>query len=693
MAADRSVDEAEGLVEEALAAGAWDEALETLRARDRQRALSSAELQQLAHAAYGAGDLEGAIAAWEQLHARGVATGDHLGAGAAAATIAMYLMMDTGLMAPVRGWASRAERLLEGQGETSAHAQVAMVRAYERFLSGDLDGAAVWARRAVAVGTRQRAPAAVAMGRVARARLEILDGRVDEGLALLDDVAVSTVSGELDSLTVGMVYCELICAMQGLAQYDRAEEWTDAMERWRQGAAFGGINGRCRVHHAEILRLRGRCEEAEAEALHACEELRPWMRREFGWPLTELGTIRLRRGDLAGAEAALLAAHRNGWDPHPALALVRLAQGRVGEAEQLIAGAIDHPRDVPSKERPPQTGLRRAPLLEAHVEIAITAGNLETASRAAEELSGIAEVFRSRALAASAALARGRVALAAGEPLEAVAECEAAVAAWCDVAAPYEAAVARTVLAAALRASGSETSADLEWEAAQAELERIGARAPTAPTEFSASPTSPSDPRDGRKLQSVFRREGDTRSIVYNGTAVRVRELKGMRHLARLLAEPGREFHVLDLVAAEDGVGPAPGPGVGEELVVARDAGAGPALDEKATVAYRRRLQEIDEDIEEARRFGDADRAALAEADRDYLVAELSRAYGLGGRSRRMGTASERARASITRAVRYALARIAAHHPELGEHLEVTVRTGTYCSYVPDPRALTDWEL
>lgn len=692
MAGSRSVDETGVVVGEALAAGAWDEALEILRARHRHRGLSTEELGQLAHAAYGAGDLEGAIAAWEQLHARGVAAGDHLGAADAAATIAMYLMMDTGLMAPVRGWASRAERLLEGQDETAVHAQVAMVRAYERFMSGDLEGAGRWAHRAVEVGTRQLAPAAVAIGRVAQARLEILDGRVDEGLALLDDVAVSTVSGELDPLTVGMVYCELICAMQGLAQYDRAEEWTDAMERWRQGTAFGGINGRCRVHHAEILRLRGRCEEAEAEALHACEELRPWMRREFGWPLTELGTIRLRRGDLASAEEALLAAHRNGWDPHPALALLRLAQGRVAEAAQLIGAALDHPRNVPSKERPPQTGLRRAPLLEAQAEIAICAGDPETAARAAEELSGIAEVFRSRALAASAALARGRVALAAGRSLEAVAECEAAVAAWCDVAAPYEAAVARTVLAAALGATGSEPSAELEWEAARAELERIGARLPVAPGAVTAPPASPAARRDERSLPSVFRREGDTRMIVFDGTAVRLRDLKGMRHLARLLAEPGREFHVLDLVAAEDGVAPAAGPAVDGELVAARDADAGPTLDEEATAAYRRRLREIDEDIEEARRLGDVDRAALAEADRDYLVAELSRAYGLGGRRRRVGTTSERARASITRALRYALARIAAHHPALGEHLEVTVHTGTYCSYVPDPRAPADWE-
>lgn len=91
--------------------------------------------------------------------------------------------------------------------------------------------------------------------------------------------------------------------------------------------------------------------------------------------------------------------------------------------------------------------------------------------------------------------------------------------------------------------------------------------------------------------------------------------------------------------------------------------------------------------------MGDGERVALAKADRDYLAGELSRAFGLGGRSRRTGATSERARASVTRAVRYAVARVREHHPVLAEHLQVTVHTGTYCSYTPDPRAPTTWQL
>ena len=206
-----------------------------------------------------------------------------------------------------------------------------------------------------------------------------------------------------------------MCALQGLAQYDVAEEWTEAMERWCKTNAIGSLHGRCRVHRAEILRLRGSCDEAEREALGACDELRPYLRRELGWPLTELGRIRLRKGDIEGAEEALLAADRVGWDPQPGLALVRLAQGDVAAAADSIRDALERPMRVPSKELPPDTELQRAPLLEAQVEIEVAAGDIDRARSAAEELELVAARFQSKALVASATLAEGRVRLAEGD--------------------------------------------------------------------------------------------------------------------------------------------------------------------------------------------------------------------------------------------------------------------------------------
>ena len=159
---------------------------------------------------------------------------------------------------------------------------------------------------------------------------------------------------------------------------------------------------------------------------------------------------------------------------------------------------------------------------------------------------------------------------------------------------------------------------------------------------------------------------------------MRVRDLKGMRYLAQLLTHPGQEFHVLDLVGAETGQRMAPGD-------------TGEVLDERAKSAYRRRLAEIEDDIEQARALDDAVREAQADAEREFLVRELAGAVGLGGRDRRAASASERARSGVTRAIRQGIVRIGGHHPQLGEHLDRAVRTGTHCAYVPDPGSVTDW--
>ena len=485
-----------------------------------------------------------------------------------------------------------------------------------------------------------------------------------------------------------MVYCELVCALQGLGQYDLAEQWTEAMERWCPAGAVGSMHGRCRVHRAEILRLRGSCDEAEKEALAACAELRPYLRRELGWPLCELGRIRLLKGDVEGAEEAFLEAHDVGWDPQPGLAFVRLAQGDVAAAAACIREALEHPLNVPSKEFPANTELRRAPLLAAAVEIEIAAGDADRARSAADELAQVAARFESKALAASAALAQGRVRAAAGDTTDAKRQFELAVRLWHEVGAPYETALARMNLGDALRAEGNQERADLESRAARTTFERIGAihqADRTAPDEGVPAPVQ-SPPLGG----NAFHREGDYWSVAFEGRMVRMRDLKGMHYLRRLLADPGREFHVMDLVAGESGVD-SPGGDCEPALQVAAPGDAGEMLDPRAKQAYRRRLAEIEEDIVEARAMADAGRATQAGAERDFLVRELSRAVGLGGRDRTAGSVSERARASVTRAVRQAMTRIRQHHPPLAKHLDHAVHTGTYCGYLPDPRAPATW--
>jgi tetratricopeptide (TPR) repeat protein len=679
-----------GVVERARVAtsnGDWQRAFDLLMQADADGLLAVIDLPMLGEVAYAAGHLDVTIEVWERAHAAFKQAGEPVAAAGAAVRVAMHLLFDTALMAPVRGWLARAELLLEGRGETPAHAWFAVVRTYERMLTGDVHGAREWARRAIELGSNCD-PAACAIGRVAEARLLILDGDVQQGLALIDEVGVAMVSGDLDALSTGVVYCELVCALQGLAQFDVAEEWTEAMERWCETNAIGSLRGRCRVHRAEILRLRGSCDEAESEVLVACEELRPYMRRELGWPLNELGRIRLNRGDVAGAQAAFLAAHRAGWDPQPGLALVHLAQGDVAAAAGSIREALERPLRVPSKERPPNTHLQRAPLLEAQVEIEIAAGEIGRARSAADELELIGARFESKALLASAAVARGRVRVAEGDSADAEQSFAEAVRLWNEVGAPYEAAIARLGLASAYRASGSEHQATLEGQAANAILELIKA-APTVATAVGIVSDHALGMQPVENV-NIFHCEGDYWSVAFEGHTVRVRNLKGVRYLARLLADPGREYHVLDLVAAETGTSAS------MDSYTASVSGsalgdAGELLDPRAKAAYRRRLAEIDDDIEQADAIGDTERSAQADNERDFLIRELSRAFGLGGRERRAASASERARPAVTRAVRQAIVRIAEHHPELGDHLGRTIRTGTYCAYLPDPRALVSW--
>jgi hypothetical protein len=676
--------------EAALGESRWSDALDLIDAAGSD-ARSPALLELRARAAYGNGDLEASIAAWEELHTLLCERDDHEGAARAAAMVAMFLMIDTGLMAPVRGWLRRAEALVDAVA-SPVHAVTAAIRGYERFMCGDIAAAREESARAIELGNSLGSLPAEVIGRTAAARITILEDDVEDGLAQLDEVGGLLMSGAVDPLTTGMMLCEIICAAQGLGRHDLAMEWTAAMDRWRPGAAFGGIHGRCRVHRAEILRVTGPSEAAEDEALGACDDLRPWMRREFGWPLAELGTIRLRRGDLAGAEEALLAAFEHVWCPHPGLALVRLAQGDGDTAAALIEEAISHPFRTPSKERPPFGDLTLAPLFEAQNEIACATGDAEVAHAAATSLRAIATMYRSPWLQASASLAEARAALLVAAVDQAADAAASAVAGWADLGAPYETAVARMTLAAAKHRTGQDLIARMEWQAAATGFDDYGAPLQAARArahlERAASPSVPTS----RSAPATFARDGDMRIISFGGRSVALHDLKGFRYLHRMLGEPGREFHVLDLVAVEQGTLPT---GVVEAVGAAEvdgaSGGALPTLDDQARRAYRRRLDDIDEDIADARRCHDDARAELAERDREFLISELARAVGLGGRLRTIGSDAERARTAVTRTLRYAVARLGSEIPELASHLDNSLHTGTYCSYRPDPLSPVDW--
>src|ERR1700687_2490853 len=206
--------------------------------------------------------------------------------------------------------------------------------------------------------------------------------------------------------------------------------------------------------------------------------------------------------------------------------------------------------------------------------------------------------------------------------------------------------------------------------------------------------------------QAMFRKEGEFWVIGYGRKSFRLKDTKGLGYLAHLLRHPGAEFHVLDLaggIAArrdDDETGQsARGLPRGDEdlekagIHIGSLGDAGEMLDEQAKVDYRRRLSELREELEEAKELGNVERAEQAEQEIDALTRELSRAVGLGGRNRRAASASERARQTINKTIKSVLERIAQGDAQLGDILSRCVKTGTFCSYQPDPDFPIGWEF
>jgi hypothetical protein len=173
---------------------------------------------------------------------------------------------------------------------------------------------------------------------------------------------------------------------------------------------------------------------------------------------------------------------------------------------------------------------------------------------------------------------------------------------------------------------------------------------------------------------SVFRRDHDVWTLVYGGVEARLPDAKGLRDLHTLLANPRLEV---------------PATGLATDATVSPDSQ--PILDATAKAAYRRRLDDLDRDLDRAAFRGDAGRAEILEKERQALIDELRRAAGLGGRDRATNSDRERLRKTVTARIRDTLRRLDDRHPTLAAHLRASVHTGAMCSYAPaEP---VSWDL
>ena len=451
----------------------WVAAFDLLTAADRAGPLSGDDLELLAVAAFFAARARDGIAAKERAFQVRLAEGDEIRAAYIALDVAREYAYE-GKPSLAASWSRRAEKILGPEGDTYAHGYLTLVRSEEAASAGDIDAALALAERAIEIGDGARDQDLRAFALTNLGSLKIATGATDDGLALMEEASLAAVSGELSPLASGVTACRMIAACRDLTDYRRATEWIEATERYCQRQAVSGFPGVCRVHRAEVAAVRGAWDTAETDLVRATDELGLYNATPVqadGY--YAIGEIRRLKGDLEGAEAALREAHARGHSPQPALALVRLAQGKVKAAATAINAEVAQSWDRWARGR----------LLVAQVEISIAAGDVPRARSAIDEVGTIIAGHRSAALDAGRQMALGRVLLAEGDADGAARELRSAIRGWREVGAPYEVARARALLSEALRAVEDEEDADLELRAAHAEFERLGARLDAAATE------------------------------------------------------------------------------------------------------------------------------------------------------------------------------------------------------------------
>jgi class 3 adenylate cyclase/predicted negative regulator of RcsB-dependent stress response len=450
---------------DAVARRAWPEAYDALAAADRAGELGPKDLELLGKSAWWVGRPAESIEARERAYAKHVERGDNQRAAFTALTLRrQYTTKLAGSVA--QGWLNRAERLLESEPESISHGYLALAHGGLAWSRGELDHALSHFERGLEISARLDDEDLRAWAAMYRGMVLVDLGRVDEGWALLEEVSAAAVGGELGAHTTGAVFCNVISTCRDLADYRRASEWAEAAKRWCERQAINGFPGVCRVHRAEVMRLLGTWGEAETELRRACDELFDFSPMHAGAAFHELGEVRLRMGDLAGAEDAFQQAHEMGEDPQPGRALLLLAHAKVDGAAASIRRSL---------EDQDWNRLARARLLPSQAEIAHAAGDPAMARTAGEELEAIGVDFGSDAIRAGAEWAHGLADLGEGNAASASRRFRKARQLWRQIDAPYETARATVLLAEALAADGDADGAVLELETARSAFERLGA--------------------------------------------------------------------------------------------------------------------------------------------------------------------------------------------------------------------------
>ena len=473
---------------------AWADAFVQLSAADRETSLGPEDLEQLATAAY----LVGRDADNEEVWARAHHEWLRLGGVERAARCAFWLafgLLSRGELAHAGGWLTRAQRLLDdGQLDCVEQGYLLMALGAQRFLERDTATAYATFGQAAKIGGRFGDRDLTALAQVGRGRALLGLGEVAEGMALLDEAMVAVEAAEVSPVVAGSVYCAVIDACQEFFDVRRAREWTAALTDWC--AAQPGLvhfRGQCLVHRSQVLQLRGAWLDAMEEIRRARQRLStPPGQGALGMAFYQQAELHRLRGQFAEAEESYREATQLGHPPQPGLALLRLAQGRVGAAAAAIRAALAEAQDR----------IARAKVLAAYVEIVLAADAVAAARTAADELSEIAADLGMPFLHAVSAQATGAVLLAGGDPGAALAMLRRAWTVWQELQAPYEVARTRVLIGHAYRALGDRDTAAVELDAACRVFQQMGAAPELARVEMLA-PMSASRAAGGLTAREV----------------------------------------------------------------------------------------------------------------------------------------------------------------------------------------------
>ena len=453
----------------------WTGAYNALSLADQQTPLEAEDLELFAMTAYLVGRDEEYLRTLERAHNAHIDAGQFACAVRCAFWLGFRLQM-RGETGHATGWFARAQRLLESNAPSCAERGYLRLPIVEEHLeSGDFEAAYTIATDAAAIGERSGDLDLVACARHQQGRIRLQQGQVGTGLALLDETMIAVTGGKLSPLVTGLMYCSVIDACQRIYAIDRSREWTDALAQWCEGqpdmVAFAGV---CQVHRAEIMQLQGAWPDAIEEARLACARSQGVNQQAAAAAFYQQAEVHRLKGEYAAAEEAYRGASQLGLEPQPGLALLRLVQGRTDVAATSIRRIASTTVDR----------MKRMSLLPAYIEIMLSAGEVQDARDACQELESISRTFDTGVPGAIAAQACGAVALAEGNAQAALGSLRSAFEVWQRIEAPYAASRTRMLIGLACRALGDEDGASLEFDAAKAVFERLGATPDLARMEF-----------------------------------------------------------------------------------------------------------------------------------------------------------------------------------------------------------------